>query len=154
MAPERHRSSDVSDDLELADGTKIAASELNISFVRSGGPGGQHVNTSATKVELRFDVAASPSLSDAQRTRIRDALASRLTDDGVLVLQAGEFRSQARNREAAIGRLRNLLSVALRPRRRRVPTRVPRSARRRRLESKRRRSERKRLRRAPDRDGR
>lgn len=140
----------MSDDLVLADGTTIPASELHLSFARSGGPGGQHVNTSATKVELRFDVATSPSLTDAQRSRIRGALASRLTDEGVLVLQAGEFRSQARNREAAMGRLRNLLHEALRPRRRRVPTRVPRSAQRRRLEDKRRRSERKRLRRAPD----
>jgi ribosome-associated protein len=144
----------VSDDLVLADGTTIAASELELSFARPGGPGGQHANTSATKVELRFDVAASPSLSEAQRTRIRRALASRLTRDGVLVLQAGEFRSQARNREAAVGRLRNLLDEALRPRRSRVPTRVPRSARRRRLDDKRRRGERKRLRRAPDADGR
>ncbi len=142
------------DDLVLSDGTTIAASELDLTFARSGGPGGQHVNTSATKVELRFDVATSPSLTAAQRTRIRGALASRLTADGVLVLQAGEFRSQARNREAAVGRLRNLLDEALRPRRRRVPTRVPRAARRRRLEDKRRRGERKRLRKGPDADGR
>lgn len=142
------------DDLVLSDGTTIAASELDLTFARSGGPGGQHVNTSATKVELRFDVATSPSLTAAQRTRIRGALASRLTADGVLVLQAGEFRSQVRNREAAVGRLRNLLDEALRPRRRRVPTRVPRAARRRRLEDKRRRGERKRLRKGPDADGR
>lgn len=140
----------MSDDLVLADGTTIAADELDVSFVRSGGPGGQHVNTSATKVELRFDVPGSGSLDRAQRDRITAALASRLTDDGVLVLQAGEFRSQARNREAAVGRLRNLLDEALRPRRRRIGTRVPRSERRRRREDKRRRAERKRLRRAPD----
>lgn len=140
----------MSDALVLADGTTIGADELQVSFVRSGGPGGQHVNTSATKVELRFDVAASPSLSDAQRARVRSVLASRLTADGVLVLQAGEFRSQARNREAAVGRLGNLLEEALRPRRRRVATRVPRSQRRRRREHKRRRSERKRLRRPPE----
>lgn len=140
----------MSDDLVLADGTTIAADELDVSFVRSGGPGGQHVNTSATKVELRFDVPGSGSLDRAQKDRITAALASRLTGDGVLVLQAGEFRSQARNREAAVGRLRNLLDEALRPRRRRMRTRVPRSERRRRREDKRRRAERKRLRRAPD----
>jgi len=140
----------VSDDLVLADGTTIAADELDVSFVRAGGPGGQHVNTSATKVELRFDVPGSGSLDRAQKDRITAALASRLTGDGVLVLQAGEFRSQARNREAAVGRLRNLLDEALRPRRRRMRTRVPRSERRRRREDKRRRAERKRLRRAPD----
>ncbi|HSJ45573.1 MAG TPA: alternative ribosome rescue aminoacyl-tRNA hydrolase ArfB [Euzebyales bacterium] len=142
----------MSDDLVLADGTTITADELDVSFVRAGGPGGQHVNTSATKVELRFDVAGSRSLDRAQKDRVTAALASRLTTDGVLVLQAGEFRSQARNREAAVGRLRNLLDDALRPRRRRIPTRVPRAERRRRRERKRRRSERKRLRRAPDPD--
>lgn len=139
----------MSDDLVLSDGTTITADELELSFARSGGPGGQHVNTSATKVELRFDVPGSRCLDDAQKQRVRSALASRLTTDGVLVLQAGEFRSQARNREAAIGRLGNLLDEALRPRRRRIPTRVPRSERRRRREAKRRRGERKRLRRSP-----
>lgn len=142
----------MTDDLVLADGTTIAADELEVSFARSGGPGGQHVNTSATKVELRFDVAGSRSLDPAQKDRVTAALASRLTADGVLVLQAGEFRSQARNREAAVGRLGNLLDEALRPRRRRIPTRVPRAERRRRRERKRRRSERKRLRRPPDLD--
>lgn len=140
----------MSDDLVLADGTTIAADELEVSFARAGGPGGQHVNTSATKVELRFDVAGSRSLDRAQKDRVMAALASRVTTDGVLVLQAGEFRSQARNREAAVGRLGNLLDEALRPRRRRIPTRVPRAERRRRRERKRRRGERKRLRRPPD----
>jgi ribosome-associated protein len=140
----------LTDELVLSDGTVIGPDELTISFVRSGGPGGQHVNTSATKVELRFDVAGSDALDDAQKARIRDALASRLTADGVLVLQAGQFRSQARNREAVVGRLGNLLNDALRPRRPRVPTRVPRSQRRKRREAKRRRGERKRLRRPPD----
>jgi ribosome-associated protein len=144
------RSRPLNDDLVLADGTVIGADELQVSFVRSGGPGGQHVNTSATKVELRFDVAGSRALDDVQKARIRDALASRLTADGVLVLQAGQFRSQARNREAVVGRLGNLLDEALRPRRPRVSTRVPRSQRRKRREAKRRRGERKRLRRPPD----
>ncbi|CAN5741138.1 hypothetical protein BH23ACT10_BH23ACT10_30400 [soil metagenome] len=142
----------MSDDLVLADGTTIGADELTMSFVRSGGPGGQHVNTSATKVELRFDVAASPSLSTAQKARIGAALGSRLTTDGVLVLHAGEFRSQARNREAAVGRLRVLLSDALRPPRPRQPTRIPRRSRRKRREAKRRRAERKRQRQTPTRD--
>ena len=140
----------MSDDLVLTDGTVVGADELALHFVRSGGPGGQHVNTSATKVELRFDVTASSALSDLQKSRVLDALGSRLTGDGVLVLQAGQFRSQARNREAVIGRLGNLLDDALRPRAQRVPTRVPRSQRRRRREAKQRRGERKRLRRSPD----
>ena len=140
----------MSQDVRLSDGTIIPAREIELSFARSGGPGGQHVNTSATKVELRFDVAGSPTLDDARKARIADALGTRMTADGVLVLQASEYRSQARNRDAVHARLRTLLSSALRPPRPRRPTRVPARSRRRRLESKRRRSERKRLRRPPD----
>lgn len=140
-------------DLQLADGTTIPAGELELSFARSGGPGGQHVNTSATKVEVRFDVAGSPSLTTEQKRRIAATLGGRLTTDGVLVLQAGEHRSQARNREAALARLSTLLSSALRPPRPRRPSRVPGASRRARLESKRRRSERKRLRRPPSANG-
>ena len=140
-------------DLRLADGTTIPAGELELSFARSGGPGGQHVNTSATKVELRFDVAGSPSLTAEQKRRIATALGGRLTAEGVLVLHASEHRSQARNREAALARLHTLLSSALRPPRPRRPTRVPGASRRARLESKRLRSERKRLRRPPSGNG-
>jgi len=137
------------DDLRLSDGTTIDQRELVVTFARSGGPGGQHVNTSATKVELRFDVANSTGLSDGQKRRIAEALAGRLTGDGVLVIQASEYRSQARNREAAVARLRAVLDTALRRRPSRRPTRVPPGSRRARSEAKRRRSERKRLRRPP-----
>jgi ribosome-associated protein len=143
----------VTEDLRLADGTTIPVREVELSFARSGGPGGQHVNTSATKVEARFDVAGSPSLTAKQKRRIAGALGGRLTDDGVLILRASEYRSQARNREAALARLRTLLSSALRPPRPRRPTRVPGASRRARLESKRRRSERKRQRRPPEANG-
>lgn len=141
----------MSDDLRLDDGTVIAAVDLVESFARSGGPGGQHVNTSATKVELRFDVAASASLRVDQKERITAVLANRLTGEGVLVVQASEFRSQTRNRQAARGRLRLLLGQALHPRPPRRRTRVPRSSRRRRLDAKRQRSERKQLRQRPGR---
>lgn len=139
----------MAEDVRLTDGTTIPSGELVFGFARSGGPGGQHVNTSATKVELRFDVAGSASLDDAQKARITAALGNRMTDDGVLILHASEYRSQARNREAVQARLRNLLSSAVRPPRPRRRTRIPNASRRRRLESKRRRSERKRLRRPP-----
>lgn len=135
--------------IRLDDGTTIPEQELVVSFSRSGGPGGQHVNTSATKVELRFDVSSSPSLNEGQKRRVRNALAGRLTADGELVIQASRFRSQQRNREDARERLRQLLNAALKPRRPRRPTRVPKSTQRARLESKRRRSERKRLRQRP-----
>lgn len=137
-------------DVRLSDGTIIPGREIELTFARSGGPGGQHVNTSATKVELRFDVAGSPTLDDARKAKITEALGTRMTAEGVLVLQASEYRSQARNRDAVHARLGGLLSSALRPPRPRRKTRVPVRSRRSRLEAKRHRSERKRLRRPPD----
>jgi ribosome-associated protein len=133
----------------LRDGLVIPETELSESFARAGGPGGQRVNTAATKAELRFDVAGSRALTEAQKQRVRQRLASRLTGDGVLVLSASEHRSQARNREAARARLARLLDEALRPPRPRRPTRRPRRADQRRLEAKKRRGERKRLRQRP-----
>jgi len=125
--------------------------ELELSFTRSSGPGGQHANTSSTRVELRFDVAGSAALNDEQKERIRERLASRLTEDGVLILSGSQHRSQTRNREAVLARFRTLLAEALAPppppRR---PTRPTAAARRRRAEQKRRASERKSLRRKVD----
>ncbi len=137
-------------DVRINRRVRVSDQELELSFSRSGGPGGQHVNTSATKVELRFDVDASRALDDSQKRRVREALANRITADGVLVLSASEHRSQARNREAVVGRFVNLLADALRPHRRRLPTRPTRASKQRRLEDKRRRSDKKRLRRPPD----
>ena len=110
-------------------------------FSRSGGPGGQNVNTRSTRVEVVFDVAGSPSLGPRQRARITDKLGGRLDTDGRLRVVASEERSQAQNRELALGRLRDLLAEALRPdpppRR---PTRPSKGAVERRLASKRARS--------------
>lgn len=139
----------MTDDLTLHDGTVIPAREVEMRFARAGGPGGQHVNTSATKVELRFDVAGSAALSAEQKRRITDALGSRMSADGVLVLHADEHRSQSRNRGAARMRLRRLLDDALRQPAPRRATRVPRASIRARREAKRRRSQRKRERRRP-----
>ena len=119
-------------------------------FSRSSGPGGQHANTADTRVELRFDVQGSATLSDEQKARIRERLGSRLTTDGVLVLFGGEHRSQTRNREAVLTRLAALLNEALHGERARRPTRRPASADRRRLERKRLQSEKKARRRPPD----
>jgi len=127
----------------------IPEAEIALSFARAGGPGGQHVNTSSTKVELRFDVAASPSLTDEQRARLLERLASRLTNDGVLVLHASEHRSQTRNREAVVQRFADLLRDALRTRALRRATRPSRGAKEQRLENKKRRAETKRLRQPP-----
>jgi ribosome-associated protein len=128
----------------------IPLSELTFRFSRSGGPGGQHVNRSETRVELIFDVAHSPSLSEAQREKILDRLSRLIDQEGVLRLTASETRSQHQNRERAQIRFQNLLQSALKPRKRRRPTRPTRASVERRLEDKRRRSARKRERRRKD----
>ncbi len=136
--------------LDVVPGVVIPAEELRESFARSGGPGGQHANTSATKVVLRFDVEGSTALTEPQRARVRERLGSRLTAEGELVLAASEHRSQTRNREAVRVRLAALLAEGLAPppppRR---PSRPGRRAQQRRLEGKRARGEIKRLRRRP-----
>lgn len=137
--------------IQLAGGVKVPEEELEVRFARSGGPGGQHVNTTSTKVELRFDLDATDAMDDEQKERVRAALGNRITKDGVLVLTASEHRSQVRNREAVLARFATLVGDALRPPpRRRRRTKPSRAARERRLEDKRRRSERKALRRSPD----
>ncbi|MCA1693723.1 MAG: aminoacyl-tRNA hydrolase [Actinobacteria bacterium] len=128
----------------------IPERELAWRFSRSGGPGGQGVNTTDSRVELIFDVAASPTLTEQQRARALQRLSHRLVD-GVLTVVASEYRSQLRNRDAARARLGAMLRAALAPdppiRR---PTRPSRAARERRLADKRRRMLIKRLRRATD----
>jgi ribosome-associated protein len=123
--------------------------EIHESFIRAGGPGGQHVNTTATAVQLRFDVRHSPSLPDDVRRRLERLAGSRLTRDGVLVLQAQSHRSQKRNREEALARLVALVREAARPPAPRKPTRPTRASKRRRLEHKKKHGALKALRRSP-----
>lgn len=124
----------------------IPLSELVFHFVRSRGPGGQHVNTSATQVELAFDVASSPSLSEAQKARLLEKLASYIDKAGVLHLSSQARRSQLQNRREVTARFYRLVREALRAPRPRRPTRPTAASRERRLESKRQRSQRKRAR--------
>lgn len=128
----------------------IPERELGWRFSRSGGPGGQGVNTTDSRVELLFDVAASTTLTEQQRARVLQRLSNRLVD-GVLTVVASEYRSQLRNREAARARLAAMLRAALAPDPpARRPTRPSRAARERRLADKRRRMLTKRLRRTTD----
>jgi ribosome-associated protein len=130
-------------------GVEIPDGELAWRFSRSGGPGGQSVNTADSRVELSFDVRRSPALPERIRERLLNRLSSRLVD-GVLTIAASEYRSQYRNRQAARARLAELLTDASAPPPpRRRPTRPTRGSQERRLAGKKRRSETKSLRRRP-----
>ena len=126
--------------LEIADNLIIPDAELDERFVRASGPGGQNVNKVATAVELRFDVANSPSLPEAVRTRLLAKRDRRLTDEGVLVISAQRFRTQERNREDARERLAHFVESGLRAPKPRIATRPTRASKERRLGAKRERS--------------
>jgi ribosome-associated protein len=134
------------DPLPVRPGTAIPLREITVRASRSSGPGGQHANTTASRIEASFDVAASEALSEEQKKRIIARLGTRV------VAVAQDERSQTRNRELALQRLAHRLAAALAPRRPRHATRPTRSAVTQRLESKRRQAERKRDRRRPTTD--
>ena len=135
--------------ITITDHLSIPLGELVFRFSRSGGPGGQHANRSETRVELLFDVGRSPSLTDTQRKRILAELSRLIDKESMLHLTSDESRSQHQNREATIARFRVLLQSALRPRKKRHPTRPSRASKARRMEAKRRQSAKKRDRRRP-----
>jgi ribosome-associated protein len=138
--------------LEITPSLLLPLSELEYRATRSGGPGGQHVNTSSTRIEVWWDIGASPTLTAEQRERLLGRLATRLDGEGRLRIVASESRSQLRNREAATERLRELVTAALvvpKPRKRTKPSRAAKAAR---LEAKRRRSATKRERGPPRHD--
>jgi ribosome-associated protein len=131
------------DPVVIKRGVSLPLAEIAFRTSRSSGPGGQHANVTASRVEAVFDVAASRTLSDTQKRRVIARLGPRVT------AVAQDARSQARNRELALERLRERLARALAVPRARKPTRPSAAARRRRLDAKRRLSERKRTRRTP-----
>jgi ribosome-associated protein len=136
----------MSDGLEIRPGVTVPLGEVEVRTSRSSGPGGQHANVTASRVEAVFDVHASAALSDAQKARIAGRLGPRVT------ASAQDTRSQLRNREIALRRLAERLSHALEVPRRRTATRPTKSSQRKRVESKRRRGETKRARRRPSED--
>jgi ribosome-associated protein len=137
----------VADSLPIRDGLAIPLSEIVIRASRSSGPGGQHANVTASRIEAIFDIAASEALTDAQKERAMARLGPRVT------AVAQDARSQARNRELALARLAQRLADALEVQRPRTKTRPTPGSRRRRLDAKRRRGETKQARRRPPPDG-
>lgn len=130
--------------LQVSGGPAIPLSEVTVRVSRSSGPGGQHANVTASRVEVSFDVLASPTLNDAQRERVLARVGSRV------VAIAQDERSQTRNRELALARLSERLAVALVVPKRRRATRPTAASRERRLQAKRRGAQRKRDRRSPE----
>lgn len=130
---------------------ELAIPDEEVAFVtsRSGGPGGQNVNKLETRVTLRFDLAASPSLTEEQKARLGERLATRITRAGILHVTAQKHRTQGANRDAALERFAELVGEALREEAPRKKTRMSRAAKARRVEDKRRHSQRKRQRSTP-----
>jgi ribosome-associated protein len=131
------------DPMPIGDGAEIPLDEIEVRASRSSGPGGQHANVTASRIEAVFDVASSPSLSEPQRARLREKLGDRVT------AVAQDARSQVRNRELALERLQEKLRDGIRRPKRRRPTRPSRAAKQRRLDSKKHTSKRKAQRRKP-----
>lgn len=115
--------------------------EITENFVRSSGPGGQNVNKVATAVELRFEASTSPSLTGPVKARLKRLAGRRWTNEGALIIQCDETRSQARNRDIARDRLADLIRGALTPPKRRIPTRPTLGSKKRRLKTKKARGE-------------
>ena len=137
------------DSCEWKPGRTIPGDEFTFRMDTSGGPGGQHANRSSTRVTLLWTPQESAAFSEGEKSRLRTSLGARLSQEGVLQIRSSTHRSVTRNREECLQILVQLVGVALRPRKNRVPTKPTRAAKKRRLETKQRRSRTKEARRKP-----
>lgn len=128
------------ENLHIHPNINIDSAYLNVSYSRSSGPGGQHVNKLNTKVTVYLDVRQCPAFSDRQKHLLENALSGRTDKQGVLRVSSQRFRSQAANQNAALERMTELIEDALKPRRIRKKTRLPKRAKEKRLQEKKNRS--------------
>jgi len=133
--------------IKITPAIELDEKELHFEFVRASGPGGQNVNKVSTSVQLRFDVLSSPSLAPEIKERLARLAGSRMTEEGVLIIDARSFRTQEQNREDALRRLQALLERAARPPKMRRATRPSRAAKAARVDEKKKRGAVKRTRR-------
>ena len=132
--------------IRITHNISIHENELHLEFIRASGPGGQNVNKVSSAVQLRFDVKGSPSLPDDVRRRLITQSGRKISDDGILIITARSFRTQQKNREDAIERLKALiLKASIKPRKR-IKTKPSRASKTRRLDSKKHRAKKKQMR--------
>ena len=137
------------DEIRITGRVRVFPHEIALSYARSGGPGGQHVNKTSSKVLLRWNLETSGALSEEQRARVREKLAGRLTEDGELLVTSEKHREQSRNVDDAVAKFAEILRDALRVPKKRRATKPTRASQTRRLDAKRRRGDVKRDRRRP-----